>query len=241
MSVPTVRPGTVRERRNAETLREIKEAALGQLVENGAGKLSLRGVARDVGMTVQSLYHYVDSYDALVSLLVVDSHESLAAAVSRSAEEATGRPWPDRLEAAVLAYRRWALEHRAQFLLIYGTPIPGYVAPGESRLAALRLGAVFAEVVYQGWSADDLQRVPLLGEDPRTGSGPEPPEGLADSFFATLPPGAFAYFLQMRSTLHGLVLLELLGQLGPVSGEQLAVDFVRRTVGALEQVRHRPA
>ena len=60
---------SVRERRRAETVREIKEAALAQLAEVGPGALSLRGVARAVGMTVQSLYHYFPSRDALLSRL----------------------------------------------------------------------------------------------------------------------------------------------------------------------------
>ena len=77
--------GSVRDRRRAETVAEIKAAALEQLATAGTGGLSLRGVARAVGMTVQSLYHYFDSRDALLSALVTDSHNALADAAEAAA------------------------------------------------------------------------------------------------------------------------------------------------------------
>ena len=141
--------GSVRDRRRAETIREIKDAALHQLAEGGTGALSLRGVARSVGMTVQSLYHYFDSRDALLTALVSDAHHRLADAVQAAAEETRGRPPLRRRMAATAAYREWALANRPAFLLIYGTPVPGYAPPPDSDAgpAALRLAAPFLDVV----------------------------------------------------------------------------------------------
>ena len=76
---------SVRDRRRAETVAEIKEAALQQLAEAGPGGFSLRGVARAVGMTVQSLYHYFANRDALLTVLVVDAHHAAADAVQAAA------------------------------------------------------------------------------------------------------------------------------------------------------------
>ena len=84
--------GSVRDRRRAETVAEIKAAALDQLATAGTGGLSLRAVARAVGMTVQSLYHYFDSRDALLSALVTDSHHALADAAEAAAEATRGQP-----------------------------------------------------------------------------------------------------------------------------------------------------
>ena len=84
--------GSVRDRRSAETVGEIKGAALEQLATAGTGGLSLRGVARAVGMTVQSLYHYFDSRDALLSALVTDSHHALADAAEAAAAGTRGQP-----------------------------------------------------------------------------------------------------------------------------------------------------
>jgi AcrR family transcriptional regulator len=197
---------SLRDRRRAQTVEEIKDAALRQLSDTGPSDLSLRAVAREVGMTVQSLYHYFSSRDALLAALVRDAHDALADAVEQSARTTAGQPRDQRRIAASAAYRDWALEHRAQFLLIYGTPVPGFEAqPGDGTGdAAARLAAPFAEVVFEGWTPQQL-----------TSLNPVP--GQADVLIPignrNLPPGAALYFTELRARLHGLVMLELLGHL----------------------------
>lgn len=201
---------TVRERRRAETVREIKQAAVAQLEERGAGALSLRGVARAVGMTVQSLYHYFDSRDALLTALIGDAHHALADAAQAAADATRGDPPAARRVAATTAFRDWALAHRAEFLLLYGSPVPDFAPLPEGRTgeAALRLAAPFADVVFDGWTPEELSAVPL----------PPGAEELArsDAALIPLPPGALAFFVELRARMHGLVVLELLGHLHPV-------------------------
>jgi AcrR family transcriptional regulator len=199
---------SVRERRRAETVAEIKDAALRQLAAVGPGALSLRRVAREVGMTVQSLYHYFDSRDALLNTLVEDAHHALADAVQAAADGSRGQPPARRRLAATAAFREWALGHRAEFLLLYGTPVPGFAPGPGTGAAALRLAAPFVDVVFDGWSAAELAAVPL-----RPGA-----EALAavDSTEIPLPPGALAVIIEHRSRMHGLVTLELLGHLHPL-------------------------
>jgi AcrR family transcriptional regulator len=193
-------------------VREIKEAALAQLAEVGDAALSLRGVARAVGMTVQSLYHYFDSRDALLTALVSDGHHAMADAVQAAVDASRGRPPLERRLAATAAYRHYAHAHREAFLLIYGTPIPGFepVPDGGIEPAAFRLAAPFAEVVFDGWTPAQLATVPL------------PPGGEAiadvDTGKIGLPPGALALFIELRARMHGLVVLELLGHLQPLGG-----------------------
>ena len=159
---------SVRDRRRAETIGEIKEAALHQLAEGGTGALSLRAVARSVGMTVQSLYHYFDSRDALLTALVTDAHHRLADAVQAAADATRGRPPLHRRLAATAAYREWALANRSAFLLLYGTPVPGYAPPPDSDIgpAAFRLAAPFMDVVYDGWTPEQLAALPLPDDHP---------------------------------------------------------------------------
>src|ERR1700753_1215308 len=155
--------GTVRERRRAETVAEIKAAALEQLATAGTGGLSLRAVARAGGMTVQSLYHYFDSRDALLNALVTESHHALADAVQAAAAATRGLPPVERRIAATSAFRDWALANTSAFLLLSGTPVPGF-DPGpasESGKAALRLAAPFVDVVYDGWTPEQLAAIPL--------------------------------------------------------------------------------
>ncbi|GAA3240915.1 TetR/AcrR family transcriptional regulator [Pseudonocardia petroleophila] len=200
----------VRDRRRAETVREIKEAAVAQLAEVGPGALSLRAVARAVGMTVQSLYHYFDSRDALLTALMDDAHHALADAVQAAADSSRGAPPAARRWAATSAFREWALTHGAQFLLLYGTPVPGFAPVPDSGTgeAALRLAAPFVDVVFDGWTPAELAAVPLA-------PGAEAIDGAAPPQIP-LPAGALAYFLELRARMHGLVVLELVGHLHPL-------------------------
>ena len=200
---------SVRDRRRAETVAEIKQAALQELVTAGPGGFSLRGVAREVGMTVQSLYHYFANRDALLTALVVDAHHASADAVQAAADATRGRPPRERTAAACRAFRAWALGNRAAFLLLYGTPVPGFTPLSESEVgqAAWRLSKPFTDVTFDGWTPAQLAAVPLA-----PGA-----EALADDHAATmtLPVGAAAFFIELRARLHGLVTLELVGHLHP--------------------------
>jgi AcrR family transcriptional regulator len=197
---------SLRDRRRAQTVGEIKEAALQQLVEAGPGAFSLRGVARAVGMTVQSLYHYFANRDALLTALVVDAHHSAADAVQDAAAVTRGRHPHERRLAACRAFREWALANRPAFLLLYGTPVPGFTPLSESEVgqAAWRLGQAFAEVVFDGWTPEQLAAVPAAS-------------GLADVDLGkmVLPLGAAELFIELRARMHGLVTLELVGHLHP--------------------------
>lgn len=224
---------SVRERRRAETVREIKAAAVGRLAEVGPAALSLRGVAREVGMTVQSLYHYFDSRDALLDALVEDAHHALADAVQAAVDATRGRPAAERRAAATAAFRKWALAHRARFLLLYGTPTPGFApGPGPGG-AARRLAAPFVEVVFEGWTPAELAAIPL-----QPGA-----EALADLHHEAipLPPGALAFFLEQRARMHGLVTLELTGHLHlrPEHAEALFAGAMRRGFEETDNLRLR--
>jgi len=223
----------LRERRRAETINEIKDAALAELADAGPGGMSLRGVARAMGMSVQSLYHYFDNRDALLTELVVDSHNQLADAVERSVVQSRGLPPVERRLRANLAYRAWALEHRPAFLLIFGTPVPGFQpAPdGRTAAAAYRLGEPFVDVVFDGWTPAQLAAVPLLpGADDMAVLGAEQ---------WLLPPGALALFIELRGRLHGLVMLDLLHHLHPLQdyGRQLFIGASRRMSDDIDRLQ----
>ncbi len=224
--------GSVRDRRRAETVREIKDAALQQLDEVGAAGLSLRAAARAVGMTVQSIYHYFDSRDALIAALVVDGHNALADTVEAAAESSRGRPHVERLLAATGAYRQWALQNRPAFLLLYGNPIPGYQAPDDEPIgdAARRIADPFLDVVFDGWTPEQLASIPLAARA----------VGIPDlQPVCPLPPGAMALFFELRGRMHGLVMLELVGHLVPLQEytDDVFRGMVRRMADELERLQ----
>ncbi len=230
-------PGTgLRERRRAQTVAEIKAAALGELAATGADGLSLRAVARAVGVSVQALYHYFDSRDALVTALVADAFDELAGAVSAAAS-AAGDP-RDRVVAAGLAYRAWGRDNRSAFLLALGVPLADYAAPegGPTSQAARRLGEAFLDAVFGGWSADELAAVPLPDDVPALQA-----QLRGTGALGGLPPGAAALFTAGWATLHGVVVLELLGHLVWVgeAGEDMCRVALLRYADELAAARRR--
>src|SRR4029079_4389701 len=105
---------------------QIIELGRRHLVTEGAAGLSLRAIARDLGMVSSALYRSVASRDDLLTLLLVDAYSELADEVDRAA--AAGGPWRDQLLAMANAVRAWAVDQPARWALLYGSPGPGYHA-----------------------------------------------------------------------------------------------------------------
>ncbi len=198
---------TRREQNRAATLAEIKEAALDQIASAGAGSLTLRGIARAIGMSPAGLYRYYDGLDAIITELLTDAYNDLADAVT--AAVATDESPTSRLRDGMLAYRQWSVDHPNRFLLIFGTPIPGYAAPegGPTVEANRRIGEAFMSVLIEGWKRGDFSM-------PERGRPAQPGEiELASHADADLPPTSVGAFLGTWAHFHGMVTLEILNQL----------------------------
>lgn len=196
---------TRRDRLRAETIAEIKTAALDQMVADGAPALSLRAVARAIGMSPAGLYRYYDGRDELLTDLLTDAYADLADRVE-AAGATDGDPF-ERFAAAAHAYRSWAIEQPERFLLIFGTPIPGYAAPtdGPTVDANRRMGRALFEIGLDGWR-QGLVAVPDLGR-PATRAE----QAMADEI-GGVPPALVPTFLGLWAHLHGLVILEVTNQ-----------------------------
>ena len=142
-----------RQRLRQELTAEIKRVALAQLAEGGPQSVNLRGIARELGISPAALYGYFASLDDLYNTLITDGFNALAQHVEDAIASRAERPHHDRLLAALLAYREWAIEHPELFRLLYFSPIPGYTAPpdGPSLDAALRVSAAFLRLLVAGW------------------------------------------------------------------------------------------
>jgi AcrR family transcriptional regulator len=148
---------TRRERVRAETTTEIKDVALQQMAEQGAASLSLRSIAREMGMSAPALYRYFPNRDALVTALIVDAYNSLADALQTANDGQESGDYNGRFHAVTHAYREWALSHRAEYALIYGTPIPGYEAPrDETVMPAARTNLVIGYILNEAQQAGKL-------------------------------------------------------------------------------------
>ena len=146
---------TRRDRLRAATIEEIKAIARKHMAEKGAAALSLRAIAREMGLTSPALYRYFSNRDALVTELVVEAYQSLGDVLEISTTTHQDEPFHNRFRAMCNAYRDWALAHPQDYTLIYGTPIPNYHAPRErtvelaSRVVTL-FGLLLGEALREG-------------------------------------------------------------------------------------------
>src|SRR5580692_11005562 len=101
---------TARERVREELTGEILSVAREQLARDGAGALSVRSIARELGMAPSALYRYFDGRDALLSALILAAYESLAGCAEEAAEQAARHEESDvhRFAHVPRAIRRWA-------------------------------------------------------------------------------------------------------------------------------------
>ena len=111
---------------------EIKRVALDHLARDGSA-LSLRAVARDMGMVSSAIYRYFPSRDELLTALIIDAYNSLGEAVETADRDVErGDAYLSRWFAVCHTVRHWAVTRPAEYALIYGSPIPGYLAPDET-------------------------------------------------------------------------------------------------------------
>ncbi|GAA2818811.1 TetR/AcrR family transcriptional regulator [Crossiella cryophila] len=193
-----------RERFREQTIAEVKEHALAQVAEAGATGVSVNAIAKRMGVTGPALYRYFASRDALLTALISDAYHDLADTVTEATTGAAGQ----RARAYAAAFRGWALAQPHRYLLLFGTPVPGYQAPADTIAAANRAMTVLLTVF------DDTERKP----------GPDLPGQLQDELAAWAAraghggrsPAELHWALTAWSRLHGLVSLEVTGQFGPM-------------------------
>ncbi len=135
---------------------EIKTVARRHLATDGAN-LSLRAVARDMGMVSSALYRYFASRDDLLTALIIDAYNALGAAVEDADSAVTERDdLRGRLLALGRAVRHWALANPAEYALIFGSPVPGYAAPADTVVAAQRTPDVLLGIFVDGLESGRL-------------------------------------------------------------------------------------
>ena len=149
---------SARQRVRAELTAEITDAARRQLAEVGAAALSLRAVARDVGMVSSAVYRYFPSRDDLLTRLIIDGYDDLGAAAEAADDPAA--PPRDRWLAVCRAVRGWAKSHPHEYALLYGSPVPGYEAPEDTVPAASRVGIVLGRILGDAAAAGLLPEAP---------------------------------------------------------------------------------
>ena len=98
---------------------------------HGAAALSLRAVARDLGVVSSAVYRYVENREELLTLLLIDAYNELGDEVDAAVAALPENDFAGRFKALGSAVRRWALREPARYGLLFGSPVPGYRAPAE--------------------------------------------------------------------------------------------------------------
>ena len=143
-----------RERARAEVTREIVDAARRQLATEGAPGVSLRAVARELGMVSSAVYRYVPSRDDLLTLLIIDAYDALGQAAEDAERSVERGDLSGRWLSICHAVRGWALEHPHEYALVYGSPVPGYQAPQDTVRAATRVTALMTAILLDAVTVD---------------------------------------------------------------------------------------
>ncbi|ANZ17261.1 TetR/AcrR family transcriptional regulator [Streptomyces noursei] len=201
-----------RERARREVTAAIKDAARRQLATEGAAKLSLRAVARELGMVSSALYRYFPSRDDLLTALIIDAYDAVGEAAEHALAE-TGAAPVARWTAVCRAVRAWALEHPHEYALIYGSPVPGYAAPQATTASAARVGLALIGVVEDAYPADvsPAPAAPSLPQEVLDDA-----EELRRTLGVRLPAPVLAEIAAAWAELFGLVSFEVFGQFNRV-------------------------
>jgi len=203
---------TRRERARTATIEEIKATALTIMREEGTTDARFTDIARLMGMTPPALYRYFADRDELLTALIADAYDDLGRKVAESRDSVPERDIGSRWVAAAQAYRQWALSEPQQFALIFGLPVPGYVAPEEgptteaASRALAQLSSLFVDALQRG----KLRKPILRDYDPTVDLCAH---GKNDELGLVIPTDSFQAMLHAWAMLHGFTSLEAYGHL----------------------------
>ena len=214
-------PPSRRDRLRAATSEEIIQTARRLLVQSGPEAVTLRAIAREMGMTAPGLYRYFDSHEELLRHVCADIFTELgegirqaieAAAVPAGASDQVTAKLTIKMVAACREFRRWSLNHQAEFGLLFGIPLPG-LDDGRYDIAdecALAFAGTFFTLFLELWT-----RVPFPVPD-----AADIDPGLRDQLGryrdllgSDIPVGAVLTFLRCWTVLYGAVAMEVFGHM----------------------------
>lgn len=191
------------QRRRAATRAEIKAAARDQLVSGGPGSISLRAVARDMGLTAPALYRYYPALDSLVLELCTDLYTELRLACEAERDKVPNDDLIKRLQVMCREFRRWVLSHPPETALMFGPPLPGVEQFIDQCSELQNAGRCFGQMFIDPMLALFFQgRLPA----PKMPVGPLREHG-------ELPEPVAAFFLSSWTRVYGVIMSEAFGHL----------------------------
>ena len=212
-----------RQRVRAETLDRILSIAHDRLVSGGADALSLRSVARELGMVSSAVYRYVASRDDLLRLLAERAGTDLAGAVDAAAKSRRGDPGK-RFASIAKAVRAWGQENPGDFGLLFGRVGTTAAAVGatadrpEPGTGALGLPAALLRLYVEEGGESGAKLSPAARRELGV---------LGTALGVESNPDAVARALSAWTAIAGAVAIEVSGQLAGVSSSPGALFDVQ--------------
>jgi len=225
--MPATAPvSSARQRVHAAVREDIIGTAREQLAAVGAASLSLRAVARELGMAPSAMYRYFRSRDELLTALIVEAYDAMGAV----AEAAAGHSGTAaaRFASVCWALRDWALRHPHEYALLYGTPVPGYHAPELTIDPASRVTRVLGGILRDAREAGEIaeSKIPPISEAMTAQAQP-----VAEEVMAGVPLPAVARGLAVWSFLFGQISFEVFGRFeGVVTNGEVLFDYAITTM-----------
>jgi AcrR family transcriptional regulator len=190
----------------------IKETAWKQIAEYGAPTLSLRAIARELNITAPAIYNYFPDRDALVTALIIDAFTSFGDSQLEARDAVKADDLVGRMKAIGIAYRNWAHAYPQRYLLIFGTPIPGYEPPTEKVFpsSARSISALFSVV-------ESIRAAGKLNADsfPAVKDEYKAHYEMWKTQVGEVHPRAVFIAMIIWARVHGIVSLEIQGNLPP--------------------------
>jgi AcrR family transcriptional regulator len=224
---------TSRAEARARTQERILELGRDHLARYGAAALSLRAIARDLDMVSSAVYRYVANRDELLTLLVVDAYTEQADRVTEAHTSVPDNNFRGQLLAMCQAFREWGVAEPSRYALIFGSPVPGYQAPGEqttepgTRVIGLLLRTFSAAAAAGHLPQQEPSDVDATLIDFDT---------IQDAFDVTLDEPQIHSALSLWALLVGLTSLEVFGQFGAEPPFDLQVLFTQQIEGQLDRI-----
>ncbi len=192
---------------------EIKEAAWRQIAASGITALSLQEIAHGLNISEKELFSYFPHRDALITALIIEAHSSFGDYQISARDSFPGvSQFLQRFMATGVAYREWAFRYPERYMLIFGPRSPGYTPPGDILQPFLMRSLNPLVSVIR-----ELRAARLINVD----SMPVMDAAAFEQYCCVGPPmtkdDLIVHTLAMviRSRVHGMVSLELTGQIPP--------------------------
>jgi AcrR family transcriptional regulator len=205
---------TRRERQRRATMAEIVAAARDLIRDPDGSGFTLRSVAQRMGITAPALYRYVSSLQDLTELVAFDIDGDVAAELAAARDSQPADDPAARIICASIAFRRWALAHKAEFAVVFANPASEATCQRPEGLEESPTSTLFSELLEQLWHTyafpvprlEDLD--PAISEALTGPTFPKPHRNVPRE-----AAGLVWLFMRSWASLYGTVTLEVFGHL----------------------------